>query len=227
VKAGAAAHVGDQPGHGGLAVGAGHCDRRHPRRRQRRGRAGVDVAQGGPGRLDPLGQVGPRRLGGEGGDGPPERLGGMQPPPRVGDHHLARLGTRPAPHRRRPHPGRCRGPADQVGQQPGREPAPLLAAGGPDRAAGRPTGVAGAAPPDPPGQPGAVADGGGLRLGEPEQAGDVEGELDRGTREVQVGSVEDAKLDQRFLGTRRGGRHGRTVVQPVLPPPCRAAKVRP
>jgi hypothetical protein len=81
-----------------------------------------------------------------------------------------------------------------VGQQPGGEAAPLLAAGRPRR-------------------PGRQADLAGHRrrplLGQPQQLGHVEGELDRRAREVQVGSVEHAQLDQRWP---RGLGHGPDII---------------
>jgi hypothetical protein len=187
--------VGDQPGHRGLAVGAGHRHRRDPGHGQRRAGATLDPAQGRPGALDPLGQAGDAEGGGQLGHGLAEGLGGVLAPPRVGDHHLGRLGAGPAAHGQRPHPGRGRGPPHQVGQEPGGEAAPLLAPWRPRR-------------------PGHQADlaGHGRRplLGQRQQCRHLEGELDRRPGEVQVGSVEHAQLDQRWP---RGLGHGPDIIR--------------
>jgi hypothetical protein len=170
------------PGHRGLAVGAGDGHGRDLGHGQRRSGAALDLGQGRPGGLDPLGQAGGAEGPGQLGHGPAQGLGGVLAPPRVGDHHLGRLGAGPAAHGQGPHPGRGRGPPDQVGQQPGGEAAPLLAPG-------RPWGA---------GHQADLAGHGRRRLlGQRQQPGHVQGELDRGPGEVEVGPVEHAQLDQR------------------------------
>ena len=195
VQPGAAAHVGDQPGHRRLAVGPGHGHRRHPGHGQRRARAGLDLAQGRPALPHPLGQAGLADRGDQLGHGLAQGLGGVLAPPRVGGHQLGRLGAGAAAHGQGPHPGRGRGPPDQVGQQPGGEAPPLLAPGRSRR-------------------PGRQADLAGRRrrplLGQREQAGHVQGELDRRAREVQVGPVEHPQLDQ---GWPRGLDHGQDIIR--------------
>ena len=129
VQPGAAADVGDQPGHRRLAVGPGHRHRRHPGHGQRRAGAGLDLAQGRPVPPPPARPGRARRREAiSSATASAQGLGGVLAPPRVGDHQLGRLGAGAAAHGQGPHPGRGRGPPDQVGQQPGGEAPPLLAA---------------------------------------------------------------------------------------------------
>ena len=191
VQAVRAGDVRDHPRGGGLAVGAGDRDDRHPRAAAwwARGRARRRAPVGGV--ADQLLEVGAEQRVEHLGDRPAERLGAGPVAPRVGHHDLVHVVGRPDPHARA---GSCRPPraiwrtSRSIARAANRCRKPLP--GCPGRALRRPIRVAN-------------------RMRHPswrvDQRGEVQGELDRGAREVQVRSFEDPELDE--CGSHPHGRY--------------------
>ena len=181
VQAVGARDVRDHPGGGGLAVGAGHGDDRHPRPQGRGTRPRLGGPDGRGGVADQGVEVRARERVEHLGDGGPQRLGAGPVPPRVGDHDLVHVVRRADPQGEPGGPRLAGDLPDQPLDRPAGEPLPEAAAGLPGT--GRPQ-------PDPRCEPQRH------RLGCVDQLGEVQGQLDRGAREVQVRSFEDPELDE-------------------------------
>ncbi len=181
MEAGRLRDVSDHPRRRGLAVGARHGHHRDARPDRRRTWARVDVPDLAGRCADDLVDICARQAVEYVAHGAPESLGPAAVPPGVGNHQLVPVVGGPDPDGEPV--GAClRGDlADQPGQRTGREALPEATAGLTRTNAGQP---------DPLGQQlGHVH----ARLG---QRRDVEGELDAGRREVEVGAFEHPELDQ-------------------------------
>jgi len=177
--------LGDVPDHArgrGLPVGSGDRHDRDPWLDRRRTGTGVGVSNRPRHPADDLVDVSVRQPVEHVGDGLPERLRPPAVSPRVGDDELVGVAGRAHAHRQPVGARLGRDLPHQASERASRE---TLAETTPGLARSD------VRQPDPFGQPARDVD---AHLG---QRGDVERELGRGLREVQVGSLEHAQLEQR------------------------------